>query len=386
MIAFIQPFGLNSPGGGPRILRSLVHDAPAPYLSVCTAARPPEEPHEQEIHLSLRPYFGRLEHTRLARYLQIESVGYLFSRRFKRELRQICIREDVSAIHAIPHGLSFWYAFEVAEELGLPYYLNVHDELAYNLRGYSILPFTQEKLADVWPQATGRIVISEAMGAEYCRRYGDRPYEIITDGLNSVAPAPRRRPLDSLRVYFMGSIHMSYESNFDALFRALSRLHGDGVFDTVSLTTRPGFSFPVDTRGVPLDVRPWGTQEDINRDLDTADVLYFPLPFEPEYAPFVRYSLSTKLVTYLGTGLPILYHGPEQAAAGQLLAQHEAALQTNSLDPDQMARRMERLPATRNRIVTNALDLADARFRREDQRRRFWSTVRDHAPGETEPA
>ena len=29
----------------------------------------------------------------------------------------------------------------------------------------------------------------------------------------------------------------------------------------------------------------------------------------PAY-PFVRFSLSTKLVTYLGSGLPIIYHGP----------------------------------------------------------------------------
>ena len=121
----------------------------------------------------------------------------------------------------------------------------------------------------------------------------------------------------------MGSIHLSYEANFNALFQALGYLRESG--QEVSLTVRGGFPFPIRNGDVPVEVRPWGTQADVERDLREADFLYLPLPFEPEHQSFVRYSLATKLVTYLGSGLPIVYHGPKHAAAAELLAEHDAA-------------------------------------------------------------
>lgn len=385
MIAFVQPFGLHSPGGGARILRSLVADAPTPYCSVCTALEQPDPSPETETHLPLRLHFGWIEGTRLPSTLGFDYLAHhVSSGSFKRKLRRLCREKNVTAIHAIPHGIDFWYAFEVAQELDLPYILNVHDELSYNLRKHRILPLALDKLAHVWPRATERIVISEPMGKEYCRRYGDASYEIITDGLEDIAPEPRPRQPNSLRMYFMGLAHLSYESNFDALFETLAQLQATARYDTVSLTTRPGFSFSIEPRGVPVDERPWGTQEDIERDLETADVLYFPLPFEEKYAPFTRYSLSTKLVTYLGTGLPIFFHGPEQSAAGRLLHRNEAAAPATTLDPDQMMEAIQQLLAERSTIVNNALDLAQSRFQRKDQQRRFWSLIEKHVPASKE--
>ncbi len=39
---------------------------------------------------------------------------------------------------------------------------------------------------------------------------------------------------------------------------------------------------------------------------------------------FARYSLSTKMVTYAGSGVPILYHGPADSAAYELLNKNNA--------------------------------------------------------------
>lgn len=375
MIAFVQPFGLQSPGGGPRILRSLLKEAPASYFSVCTSAKAPETSPNCETHLPVRPYLGRIEHTRFRRYLKPGYMTLALGSRFKRKLRRVLTEHGAAAVHAIPHGMDFWYAFEVADELGLPYYLNVHDEMTYNLPHAAYLDQAMENLGVTWRRAAGRIVISEAMGKEYCRRYGDRSYEIITDGLKEIADGPRDRAENALRVYLMGSIHMSYQANFDVLFEALSRLQASNRFDTVTLTTRPGFPFSTKERDVPVDVRPWGTQDDINRDLKQADLLYLPLPFGAEYESFVRYSLSTKLVTYLGTGLPILYHGPEHAAAGRLLDRHGAAISANTVEAEHLAKHIANGLADRDTYVQNALRLGRSQFMLSDQRTRFWSLL-----------
>ena len=64
----------------------------------------------------------------------------------------------------------------------------------------------------------------------------------------------------------------------------------------------------------------------IERDLENADLLYMPIPFGKEHENFARYSVSTKMVTYAGTGIPILYHGPTNSAAFGILGGNKAAI------------------------------------------------------------
>ena len=372
MIAFVQPFGLEGHGGGARILRSLLEGAPTPYLSVCTSPRPPSvlRP-EVEVHLPRRPAFGRLESTRLHR--QLARLDRAYGSQFKQRLRRLFEEQGIEAVHAIPHGIGFWHAFQVAEELGLPYILNVHDDLPYNLPGVSYLPMAMERLGRVWRHAAGRIVISDAMGREYNRRYGERPYRIVTDGLRAVAPSPQS--VKGLRFYMMGSIHLSYETNFDVLFQALGRLREANSEAGVSLTVRGGFPFPVRNGDVPVEIRSWGTQADVERDLQEVDFLYLPLPFEPEHESFVRFSLATKLITYLGSGIPILYHGPERAAAAELLAEHGAGLRATTRDPQDLAHIIEASAGRATDVAAEALALAQKQFMLRDQQQNFWDLV-----------
>ena len=61
-----------------------------------------------------------------------------------------------------------------------------------------------------------------------------------------------------------------------------------------------------------IRVLPFAKETELERDLSEADLLYLPLPSDAAHAPLVRFSLST-LVTYLGSGVPIFYHGPTRS-------------------------------------------------------------------------
>lgn len=378
MVIFVQPFGLQSPAGGPRILRALLRDAPQPFLSVCTSpAPPPPTTLGPERHVPLRPHFGWVERTRLGR-----PLGHLlpaYTGRFRRRLTQLCRANGAMAIHAIPHGIDFWEAFQVAGSLGLRYILNVHDEMDYNLRGRPELKPATRRLAEVWERAQARLVISEAMGREYCRRYGDREYDVVTDGLTEIPVEPRVRPPTSWRIYFAGAIHLSYEANFRSLIGALEILQDRHPEYRISLICR-GSSWTAVGSRIPITALPLAPEAEVARDLDSADFLYLPLPFDVKFASFSRFSLSTKMVTYLGSGLPILYHGPAEAAAGAMLAQHQAAIPVNSLEPQRIAEALASIPPpgvdrSTSRTVSNALELARRQFRLADQRERFWQTL-----------
>ncbi len=125
-------------------------------------------------------------------------------------------------------------------------------------------------------------------------------------------------------------------------------------------------------------VLPFGSEADVEADMHDADLLYMPLPFGAEDACFVRYSLSTKMITYLGSGIPILYHGPREAAAWELLSENAAAFTSDSPDPESVAATLREAianPASAGARVAGALGLARRRFVIEDQRREFWGTI-----------
>jgi hypothetical protein len=90
------------------------------------------------------------------------------------------------------------------------------------------------------------------------------------------------------------------------------------------------------------------------------------------------------MVTYLGSGVPILYHGPRSSVAYELLAGHSAALPHPSLDVDSLARMLATICNERGRaseISGNALKLARSRFLLQDQRAKFWNAMTRAAAG-----
>jgi hypothetical protein len=377
MLVFVQPFGLNSPGGGSRILRALLEDTSIPFLSICTSPEaPPVTSIGQELHLPIRPHLGRIEYTRLSNILTIFAYPFIGS--FKQKLALICCQNQATAIHAIAHDLSFGYAYQVAQQLGLPYYLSVHDDLKYVLQYRIECKEAMARMSEVWQGAKERFVISDELGKEYCHRYGHQSYTIVTDGLKQIPSQAKPRTKKSLRIYFMGLFHVSYATNLKALLQALEFLQTLQPDWHLSLTCRCGFISPdVLANRFPVTLLPFASEQEVMDDLEQADLVYLPLPFGEEHECFIRYSLSTKMITYLGSGLPILYHGPAEAAASKLLNQYQAAILLNSLDPQSIAERLIEAVNQTEVITQNALNLACNQFKLSQQKHKFWSAFNE---------
>ena len=374
MLVLVHPYGLKSPGGGSRIFRTILSESNQSWISVCSSSqKPPSCDLGEEVHYPLRSSFGRIETSRLGKYL------YFFEQRgrgrFEQKLLDMCQERGATAIHGVAHALDFWYAYQVAQRLGLPYYLTIHDDLQYALKGRPELNEGMSHLPEVWEKSTHRFVISEVMGEEYCRRYGDQPYSIVTDGISQLEVAPLPRPKKSFRLYFMGAVHLSYERNFRSLHGALQLLKIDHPDWDISLTIRGGCPFQFENTHVPVNFLPWASEAEVGRDLEQADYLYLPLPLDPEFESFVKFSLSTKMVTYLGSGLPIVYHGPKQAAASELLSDAQAAIICNSSQEIDIKTTLSQAPFIREEIINHALQLGKDSFTVDQVRRSFWSYI-----------
>ena len=374
-LVFVQPFSLRSAGGGARILRSLLEHAPVAWRSICSS---PEKSAlwRNELHLRSRPSWGRIEHSRFAG-LPHRSAPF-FAGRFRQKLRACCVEMGARAIHAVPHGgLDFAEAHTVARELSLPFFLSLHDDLAYTTTAAIPVEKREAAMQRAWNEASGRFIISEPLAEEYCRRYGRRAYHVVTDGLTGLRSPRNGADANALRVYFMGLFHMTYERNLRALLDALTIVKGANPTLSVSMTMRCEHVRPQVIEGaIPVTVLPFADEAQVQRDMETADLLYMPLPFGAEHENFARYSLSTKMVTYVGSGVPILYHGPASSAAFELLQKHNAAVLVPTLAPDEIARSLApRDHASRQALARNALDLARRQFMLADQTERFWGTI-----------
>ncbi len=370
----VQGFGIAAPGGGSRILRALFEVPPMPVLAVCSApVAPPSQALVTEEHVPLRPYFGRLESTRVRPYL--DSLDSPLGPSFRRHLAAICQRHAGDAVHAVAMGLTFWHAFVVARKCQLPYFLTVHDDYIYTMQGGPGKAASLRRLGTAWRDAHHRYVISTALGDEYAHRYGHREYSIVTDGIH--APPPQRQLRDAaVRVYFAGAVHISYGRNLRALLAALDELDRQGSMREISFTARCGQLGDGRLRSrVPIQVLPFADEQTVARDLDGADLLYLPLPFGERYHRFTKYSLSTKLITYLGSGVPILYHGPLDTPVARLLREHAAAILTDTLEPADIAQAIRSGLPRRSEFASNAGRLATRDFRLETQRGRFWSPI-----------
>jgi len=371
-ILFVQPFSLGSAGGGARILRALLERAPFAWQSICTS---PERPRAwaNEMYLHSRPAWGRIEHSRFATIPKFTAP--FFAPMFRRRLKELCLKLGARAIHAVPHaGLDFAQVHTVARELALPFFISLHDDIAYTAASAGRREHREGAMRNAWCDASARFVISEALGREYCERYGARDYHVVTDGLSDLTPPQVDTDSSELRIYFMGLFHMAYERNLRAL------LDGVGIFErehpsiNVRLTCRCEHirSQVVDgAKGVT--VLPFANEAQVRRDMESADLLYMPIPFGAAHEKFARYSLSTKMVTYAGSGVPILYHGPANSAAYDLLNRNNAAVLLTSLAPEEIAQALAGLTGQmRADIAANALALAEREFMLVDQARKFW--------------
>ncbi len=376
-LAFVQPFGIGSPGGGPRILRALLKDAPVEWKSFTTGVRPPPAPFGVEDHLPSRPNLGRLEQTRLHKFLR--KLNPFFEGNFELRLESACRKFAATGLHSIPCGADFAASWRVARRLGLSFHLYIHDDQFATPGRHILGPRAMNIFPEIWRNADSRFVISEALGREYCSRYGERVYEIVTDGVETLGSLQTGIP-NRLNIYFMGLFHNRYEPNLACLAEAVEILQRNHPELRAGIRLRCG-TMRRDFRLLKISIQtmPFGKESDVTNDLAEADLLYLPLPFEPEHEFFVRFSLSTKMVTYLGSGIPILFHGPENSAAYGLLSNAGAAFAFASLDAKGLERLLARVvgqPELGRQTALNALELARAQFLLSSQRSRFWERIR----------
>ena len=231
---------------------------------------------------------------------------------------------------------------------------------------------TPRKDTDVlWNNANRRLVISDELGIEYQNLFGNKPYEIITDGVSAdEVSKPSATIGNPVMIYFAGMLHLHYMPLFNVLAEALELLNKQGLAfklilrGTQQLEFLRNRSFEIEYRPVTLD------DTELKEEMETASILYLPMKFTT--SDFYLYSLSTKMVGYLGSPGTILYHGPIDSAACRLLQKENAAVCCGSLEIAELVESINSILAGQNDFSANAKLLAKSKFNLNKIQQKFW--------------
>lgn len=360
-----QPFSLYSNGGGNRILRRLFKGRETQVTSLVLEESP------------LHPRKGDIEETIVyatplikpwARWKLRNWITWLRRNTFKpatiRKVQKAAGKISYDVLHVVDHG-PFAAALctdQFCKDKQLWVSFHDHFNTTYSFAGVS---------GALWKRADRRLVISTELGNEYQRLFGQMDYEVITDGVSKTEISqPSATTGNPVVLYFAGLLHLAYIPLFKVLADALDGLSAKGhqfklvLRGTQQMPFLENRAFETDYRKVSLD------DAELKRELDASTILYLPIKFT--IPDFYLYSLSTKMVGYLGASGAILHHGPDDSAACNLLSSTSSAVCCGELDVPKLSADILNLIANKQTISANAKVLANKQFDLEQIQKQFW--------------
>jgi glycosyltransferase involved in cell wall biosynthesis len=244
--------------------------------------------------------------------------------------------------------------------------------------------------------ARSRLTASEAMAAEYRRRYGGN-FEPLMQSVEAdlvnrfMLPPP---PHASVRFTFTGGMAPNRWQSLKEIGAALVQLRSEGVNGELYV-----YSLPRDLeiygsvfQQMEPTVRLAGTAapDEIPAIQRDADVLVHAEAFDDDTRRYTRLSLSTKIPQYFAAGRCVLAYGPAELASIRYVGDSGAGIAESGESPDALRNALRRIiltPSLRAHAGNTAVKLAITRHDAAVQRERFRQVLADAAtPTRERPA
>lgn len=267
------------------------------------------------------------------------------------------ISRDIADFARTHHVDAIWCTLEgqtmirlarkVAELSGLPLYTHIWDTPGWWMRAWKVNSIIAKGVINEYERAIQQskkcAVASWAMKQEYEKFFGVECVPLVGSLEKNMAlpPASKLNLADGfIQIGIAGQIYA--RDTWDALMYAL---------DSVNWLIR-GFPVKIKVLGLWLDPalqRPqieflgWHSQKETIEILSQLDILYVPYWFDPVFEQEARFSFPSKVTTYLASGRPVFFHGPEYSSPGRFLEKNNVGLCCHSQDPLEIIEQLARL-------------------------------------------
>lgn len=310
------------------------------------------------------------------------ETGTLFFSRVTRRLQRWLDEVRPEVVFSQLGGLAMGHlSLAVAHQRRIPLVVHMSDDWVNgwpaNTLGRSVFPITglanravRSVVATAMREASEVTVISDAMAADYERRYG-RACRVLHNGVDlGQWPAREASPArSSAEILYSGSVFAYAQlTSLEDVRDAVRSLRADGRDVRLAIHTqhsgmdrhRRAFG-----RGDGVELRGLVPPAEFRRTLADADILLLPVSFDALTVDFIRLSIPGKLAEYLASGTPVLYYGPPDVAQARFLAREGCALTVTTRDASSLRVGIERLltdVALRRRIGARARQVVERNF------------------------
>jgi len=365
----LQPGSLYTNGGAGRVLRRLYYGHESSITSIYVSANGNRFPGLiKEIQINAWPLQKQWMRWKLRSFFTYLRDD-VFKNRTLEKLKVQAKKIDFDILHVINHGPYSCTLIEPDLLKDKKLWVSFHD--------HYILCSTKKDCETLWHTADRRLVISKELGQEYQKVFGKEEFEIITDGVyeSEISTPSTINSKKVIQIYFGGLLHISYLPLFKVLADALDKLSKTELKFKLVMRGTQKVKF-LENRSFQVDFRQdFVNDARIKTEQDESDILYLPIKFnDPE---FYLYSLSTKMIGYLGASGALLYHGPKDSAALNLLLVDNCAISCTSLEVAEMVESIEHIIEKGNFYSSNAKKLAKDEFLINLIQKRFWQNE-DH--------
>ncbi len=276
--------------------------------------------------------------------------------RLAKDLEEFMQRHDCELVWCVIQGQTMIrIAREIQLRTRLPMVTQVWDPPEWWLRENMVDGWSQQRVlstfAEVIRDSRACAAASWAMADDYCKLYQCNALPVIAglDARLAKEPKESLNDSDTLIIGCAGQIYALAE--WDSLIATLDavkwRIEGRRVIVRV---LGPGNYFWSRT---PRHVEFLGMREQAETIdiLSTCDICYCPYWLNPVFEKEARHSFPSKLTSYLASGRPVLFHGPEYASPARFLKKHDAGLILSGSYKSEILNALERLVFDRERYL-----------------------------------
>ncbi len=238
------------------------------------------------------------------------------------------------------------------------------------------------RLREVLERSPERMVIGDAMAEEYAQRYGGN----FLPFMNAVEPEALQQPIvrpkqrETIRLIYIGGLHLNRWRSLYEIGMALKQLQGDGHKVEAMVYSQPSFRTEAKKLNIPPVMRFAGSlaPSEIPEVLCDADILLHVESFDRACRIYTRYSVSTKIPECMAAARPILAYGPEELASIHYVRDSGAGLAVGHRERNELAASLHKLIVSRelrNHLGTQGQRVASARHNAAFQREQFRSVL-----------
>jgi glycosyltransferase involved in cell wall biosynthesis len=336
-------FSQNAPGGGPAIVRQMLKGWPAQKLGWWSCL-PDQEAGEFKVHIHRVAYIPRklYPHSRLVRP-KVWLLRHLWSRWATKQLRVLIEQCQPDVIWAIPNLWSIPPLARALPEAGVAYHISIHDypdtQQSEKRLGRRTSEYFLSLLQELYRHASTRDAIGDEMAADLEITTGRSVNQILRAGLEledfAYLDCKRSSNSQVIKIAYVGTIIaeetlIRFTESLSRLRKRLSKPVEFHFFGSHAYRERSWFApeWMIEHGNLNL--------EKLSAALRTCDWGFAPMELTDKNPRYNRFSIPTKLISYLAAGVAIISFGHKDSTIARLATKYSFGILLDDSDTEKL--------------------------------------------------